>query len=195
MTFQRRGITPGRVWASLIGVAAFVYFVYPLPQIREAEHQRILAEERAAEEKRLMEQRQLYEAKEKAILAASDDAIRNVVLDCQQAITKALTENSPFDVYFPSYSPDQLRKFADIGAAFQTALGSPSAALDNYEFDPVSWNIERVQHKDYPIRTIAFAVEGASDGFSVKRYAAVYSCSMDGLALFKPSRDFIVYTD
>jgi hypothetical protein len=47
--------------------------------------------------------------------------------------------------------------------------------------------------KEYPITTISFVVEGAKDGFSVRQYAAVFSCELDGLKATEPERTKIYY--
>ncbi|KSV77177.1 hypothetical protein [Ensifer adhaerens] len=47
--------------------------------------------------------------------------------------------------------------------------------------------------KEYPITTISFVVEGAEDGFSVRQYAAVFSCELDGLKATEPERTKIYY--
>ncbi|KAA3506306.1 hypothetical protein DXM21_25320 [Agrobacterium rosae] len=66
--------------------------------------------------------------------------------------------------------------------------GFPSSVLDNYDFDAVAWNIDRIGHKEYPLSTISFVVEGAEDGFSVRQFAAVYSCRLDRLNATEPDR-------
>lgn len=46
--------------------------------------------------------------------------------------------------------------------------------------------------KEYPITTISFVIEGAEDGFSVRQYAAVFSCEL-GLKATEPERTKIYY--
>ncbi|MGR9293666.1 hypothetical protein ACU8OS_35460 (plasmid) [Rhizobium leguminosarum] len=73
--------------------------------------------------------------------------------------------------------------------------GWPSVALDNYDFDVVVWNVDRMTDKEYPITSISLVVEGSQDGFTVKHYAAVFTCELDGLKAEEPERTEIHYLD
>lgn len=84
MALKDVGVTPGKLWVAAIGIGAVACFIYPIPQIRETERQRVVAEERAREERRLAEQRQIEEANEKAILTADRATIERAVDGCKK---------------------------------------------------------------------------------------------------------------
>lgn len=187
--------------ATIIAVAIIVALGFGGYKIYEVNREKRIAREKHDQEVLLAhEQAQAKEAariaaeKKNAIKSADRDTLSKLVSSCRSAITD-LVSKGPFGVNFPYYSPADLDQFAGIGAAFGKPLGWPSAALDNYDFDAVGWNLERIAHKEFPISDISFVVEGSQDGFSVRQYAAVYSCSIDGLAITEPTRTQIYYLD
>ena len=123
------------------------------------------------------------------VLSLKEDEVRRNALNADPGTLRKLVDSckdqlmdirsSAFANHFPYYSPTELEKFAGMGTALDMPLGGfPSAALDNYEFDATAWNLERSKqgisdHDDL--------IEGAEDGFSVRQYAAVFSCELDGL--------------
>ncbi|WP_457813133.1 hypothetical protein [Sinorhizobium meliloti] len=164
-------------------------------QQKRIEREQKAEEARLARERAQAEQeRRIAAEKADAIKNADTDTLRGLVSSCRSAIID-LVSKDPLGVNIPHYSPTDLEKFADIGAAFGQPLGWPSAALDNYDFDAVGWNVERIASKDYPVSTISFAVEGSQEGFTVRRFAAIYTCRLDGLAITKPTQTNIYYLD
>ncbi|MGO4569063.1 hypothetical protein AB4Z52_29450 [Rhizobium sp. 2YAF20] len=186
---KRPGPGPVGVILCLIGLAVVGFGLYKA-------HEGALAQQ-VVDEKHRQEQRAASEhdehlrlvqiAEEKAVLVrnADRDTLRKAVVSCQNQISDLLGK-SPFGLSFPHYAPTKLREFAGIGAAMRTPLGFPSAALDDYSFDQIDWNLNLITQKTYPSTSITFAVEGARDGFKVRQYAAVYRCEMDGLDVGKP---------
>lgn len=135
------------------------------------------------------------ELEREAELKNADPAkLRELVSSCKSAISTKLSEG-PLAFSFPYYPPPTLTSLADAAAALggnTRSQGFLSAALDDYDFDAIKWNLERITGK-YPSRSIQFVVEGAQDGFTAKRYAAIYSCRLDGLSITEPKRDKVVF--
>lgn len=183
------------VLAVLAAVGFGGYKMYEAAQEKRLAQERQQQEERAAREFVIArEQARIAAEKAKALQDADKDTLRKLVSSCQSQVIE-LVSNSPFGVNFPHYSPTDLDKFADLGAAFGQKLGWPSVALDNYDFDAVGWNVEQISREKYPSRHISFVVEGAEDGLSVRQFAAVYSCDLDGLAIEKPEQTMKHYLD
>lgn len=151
------------------------------------EENRIKAEAEASRAAREAEAQKIADAKREQIKNADKDTLGKVVSSCKDQIY-ALRKDSPFAIHFPYYSPDNLERFAGIG---MPSGGFPSAVLDNYDFNAVNWNIDRIRESTFP--TISFVVEGADDGFSVRQFAAVYSCRLDGLNATEPQRTSVHY--
>lgn len=141
------------------------------------------------------EQQKIRDEKRQQIKNANRETLRKLVDSCKDQLMD-IRSKSPFASSYPYYSPTELEKFAGMGTALNMPLGGfPSAALDNYEFDATAWNLDRIGNKEYPITTISFVVEGAEDGFSVRQYAAVFSCELDGLTAKTPERTKVYYLD
>lgn len=156
--------------------------------MREAQYQRELAEAKAEQERRIaarVEELRIRKEKEAAILNADRATVRELVSECRSRIRTKLSEGSPYEVYFPHYSPVDLKKLGDMSVAFGMPLGRPSVGLDDYGFDPVDWNVKRIMHKDYPIHSISFVVEHP-------RGAGTYDCRLDGLKITEP-REGVFY--
>ncbi|WP_064815750.1 MULTISPECIES: hypothetical protein [unclassified Rhizobium] len=170
--------------------------IYGSIRERQAEAERKRQDEILARETaRVTELARIADEKREQIKNADRDTLAKLVNSCRDQIN-TLFSKSVFGINFPFYSPDDLRKFADMGAAFKMPLGGwPSVALDKYDFDIVAWNLARITDKDYPTTSISFVVEGAQDGFSVRHYAAIFSCDLDGLTVEKPDRTEIHYLD
>ncbi|MGH0214393.1 hypothetical protein NKY66_10815 [Sinorhizobium meliloti] len=140
-------------------------------------------------------QQKIADEKRQQIKNADRETLRKLVDSCKDQLMD-IRSKSAFASNFPYYSPTELEKFAGMGTALNMPLGGyPSAALDNYDFDATAWNLDRISNKEYPITTISFVVEGAEDGFSVRQYAAVFSCELDGLKATEPERTQIYYLD
>ncbi|ANL87066.1 hypothetical protein [Rhizobium phaseoli] len=163
---------------------------------RQAAVERKKQDEIAAREtERAIELARIADQKREQIKNADSETLKGLINSCQDQIN-AVFSKSVFGINFPHYSPDDLQKFADVGAAFKMPLGGwPSAVLDNYDFDIVAWNLARITDKDYPITSVSFVVEGSQDGFSVRHYAAVFTCDLDGLRAEEPDRTEIHYLD
>lgn len=135
------------------------------------------------------EWQQIADAKREQIRTADRETLRKLVDSCKDQLM-TMRSQSVFATNYPYYSPDDLEKFAGIG---MPSGGFPSAVLDNYDFDATAWNLDRISNKEYPITTISFVVEGAEDGFSVRQYAAVFTCDLDGLKAKEPERTKVHY--
>ncbi|TBG52593.1 hypothetical protein [Rhizobium leguminosarum] len=170
--------------------------IYGSIRERKAEEERKRQDEILARETaRATELARIADEKREQIKNADRDTLAKLVNSCRDQIN-TLFSKSVFGINFPYYSPDDLRTFADMGAALKMPLGGwPSVPLDNYDFDIVAWNLNRITHKAYPITSISFVVEGSQDGFTVKHYAAVFTCNLDGLKADEPDRTEIYYLD
>lgn len=141
------------------------------------------------------EERRIASEKREQVKSADRQTLRKLVDSCKDQLMD-IRSKSAFASNFPYYSPTELEKFAGMGTALNMPLGGfPSAALDNYDFDATAWNLDRISNKEYPITTISFVVEGAEDGFSVRQYAAVFTCELDGLRATEPERTKVYYLD
>ena len=135
------------------------------------------------------EQQRIEDEKREQIRTADKETLRKLVESCKDQLME-MRAKSVFATNYPYYSPSDLDRFAGIG---MPSGGFPSAVLDKYDFDATAWNLERISNKNYPVSTISFVVEGAEDGFSVRQYAAVFSCQLDGLKAREPERTQVYY--
>jgi hypothetical protein len=190
---SRPAVTPARVFFAIVGLAAFGYFVFPGPAMREAAREKEQIERQKAKEAAEAEYRRIYEQNEQAILSADRQTIERLVKECRNRIEEKLA--GPFAVYFGNYTPSKLRELGDVGLVFGKPLGRPSVALDDYGFDPVAWNTDRITDKELRARSISFTVESAQDGFSIRQYAAIYTCGLNGLAMSEPRQEQKYFTD
>jgi hypothetical protein len=180
-------------------VIAFVGFLaWQIPQYIESQRiARVLLEEQkkkaeaaeAAEAiRRASEEKKRKDEKRAAIAQASDDSLKSLIRDCRQKIsnTIAATGSKPsFAVYFPDYDVADLRNLAAMGSAMNLSTGRPSTVLNKDDHE----STQIAMLRQFPTE-ISVVAESASDTFSgVKRWAAVYTCSLDGLSIFSVSRD------
>jgi hypothetical protein len=135
------------------------------------------------------EQQRIADAKREEIRTADKETLRKVIESCKDQLM-TMRSKSVFATNYPYYSPSDLDRFAGIG---MPVGGFPSAVLDKYDFDATAWNLDRISNKEYPVSTISLVVEGAEDGFSVRQYAAVFSCQLDGLKASEPERTQVYY--
>jgi hypothetical protein len=137
---------------------------------------------KAAEEKKRKDE------KRAAIAQASDQSLRSLIRDCRQKISDkiAATGSKPsFAVYFPEYDADDLKNLSAMGSAMNMSTGRPSVILNRDDHE--SRQIATLRRFPNEISVVA---ESASDTFSgVKRWAAVYTCSLDGLSITSVNRE------
>jgi hypothetical protein len=175
-----------------VPIAASLMWIYPGPQMREATK---LNEQRAAaerdretqHEKVRQEQMALQRERDKqAIATATKQQLTKLVSECQEGIRKKLAA-SPFEIYFTRYNASQFETMADIAQGMGVKTGRPSVALDDHDFNPVTYNVAMLSDpklRDY--WSISFVIEHALDGFSVQNYAALWVCPVNGLTPSEP---------
>jgi hypothetical protein len=159
-------------------------------KLEEQEKRRI--EALVAEAAKTMEKARANNVVFKSIDTASADQIYQLVRKCESD-TRDLVDkkNNPYRAHTPHYSPDQLRKFANLGI---TGF-FPSSHLDDYEFNIIDWNTKQLKQEYVHWKKIEVVIEGAHDGFSPRQYAAVYSCKLNGLELEPPKRELMHYVN
>ena len=194
-----------KVAAAVIAISFIGLFIFPLPHMREqarleTEHARL---EKEAEAQRIAakikaEDDQRDRANEQKILHASEKEIRALVMKCQTLIEDQLAKNKPaFAPYFARYKYYDLQKLKDIALTMGMPLGRPSVALDDYDFDPIQYNIEAIMRKELPQRSIEFVVEHTIDSFGgLKGYVAKFTCFLEGTKIVgEPYRGRMIFTD
>lgn len=173
---------------TLIGIVAAIavaYFIFPGPQMR-ANTQRIEAEKRAAEAELAAKERRKkqFDADQAAFKSADYETLAELVRDCRQLIIDKVSRGSSFPVYVQRYSPRELRRLGDaMGAGHNGILAvDQSFALDNHIVDIEKFNIEYLKEEGVVNPIIQMAVEHAEDE-SLRRYSAIYFCSIEGMKL------------
>jgi hypothetical protein len=189
---------PGKAAFFILAIVfgALLYFVYPGPQMRAEAEQKAqavaAAAEQAAREERANRDREIAEAEAKRreeLERATPSQFRDLVLACQSAIREKL--KGPFDVYFARYTAHDLEPLIAFGASSR-----PSAILDNYEFDPVEFNVKGLQDPESrEFWDISFVVESAVEGFSNQKFAATFECPVSGLTPTAPHESQRLFFD
>ncbi|WP_369720157.1 hypothetical protein AB8Z38_23515 [Bradyrhizobium sp. LLZ17] len=189
--------------ASIFAVVSFVGFlVWQIPQYLETqrrERELLLEQQKQAEAAKTAEaaRKALEEKKQRdegraAVSQASDERLKSLVRDCRQKIGEkiATTGSKPsFAVYFPDYDADDLRNLTAMDSAMNASTGRPSVILnkDDHETRQIA------ALRRYPVE-ISIVAESASDTFSgVKRWAAEYRCTLDGLSVKTVTREGPLY--
>lgn len=172
----------------VVGAVAGLYVLSEKAEARrvaaeqmEQQRQKLIADQQAAENRRI------HAEKEAAIASASEKQISDLISTCFSSINEKLSKGT-FAYSFAYYSPWDLEKISSLGIG-RSGGGFLSAALDDYNFNSTKWNLDRIMNKDYGSRRVSFVVESAADGFRVRKYAAVWSCWLDGLSVRPPEED------
>lgn len=191
--------TARNVMLGLIGLAIVGVFVFLGPQMRAAAERQensrnaeLVRKSQEAETQRRREERARRQAGQVEIAAATLEQLRTLVTACRDAIREKLTD--PFEVYFGRYSATELQPLITVIEGFGSKTGRPSVFLDNYDFDPIAYNVGRLQDPDWrEIWDISLVVEGAVESFSIKRYVAIWECDVIGLTPVEPKETKRVY--
>jgi hypothetical protein len=175
-------------WAAAIISVLVGFFLWPVPQMREASRQEELRQQ-AAEIQRKVEAAEAahkasveMRAKQRSAIGnASDASLKSLIGDCQRKISDSITAKaSPsFAVYFPDYDADDLAKLTAMGFTMNSPTGRPSVLLNRDDFE-----VRQIDAlKRYPDQ-ISIVAESASDTFSgVKKWATNFDCKLDGLSI------------
>jgi hypothetical protein len=132
-------------------------------------------------------------AQQAVIDGASDERLISLLSQCQSKISDEIASKSKpvFAIYFPNYTAFELDDLASRAIAMRSTMGRPSLILEDADFvaEKIQWL------RRFP-SSISVTVESASDGFSgVKRWAAEYVCTLDGLTIKSVNRGRLYFFD
>lgn len=197
---KQRKLPASYMLLAITGIAVALIWFVAEPRMRaqaerQAEIAALAANERATELEVSQEEAEQVERTKAMEIRAANDKLRSEATRAQISTAVQLCRDRILEItkdgyepYFGLYKWTDLRRMTDLASLLGVKLTRPSAQLDDYSFDPLEYNVDRLMDPDFSsLSTIYFAVEDAEDGFNGPRqYASVWSCQLAGITPSEP---------